>query len=298
MAVEVDEHTYLYETDSKPRQRRIEPNFLPGDSDEEGDAKPGKESDSVLPTWRGGNETKHSATPSRLDTIVEEDSSQHDQTECERERAVDSPTPPPQFKYNPLHDLESVWWVAVYMWLCSYPIKNDPTVDQAAWDEQLKAHAQLAARVFREHVFRRNFLTLKRTLTVSAAPLLPSFKAIGNELEAMRTVLTANYRLAEEDISAFDFQSAKYAYTDILESLSALQKSLAGENDIKLAFTDTRAMDEYLANLEPSGPTINVPADEEDVPADEEDGRTPKVPKTQHSGAISLGGAPTGPPML
>ncbi|KIP08254.1 hypothetical protein PHLGIDRAFT_35035 [Phlebiopsis gigantea 11061_1 CR5-6] len=56
----------------------------------------------------------------------------------------------------------------------------------------------------------------------------------------------AAYFEAEEDVSTSDFQVAKYAYEDILKSFSAVQESLVGEKDIKIAFTDTRAMDKYL----------------------------------------------------
>ncbi|KIP01559.1 hypothetical protein PHLGIDRAFT_38259 [Phlebiopsis gigantea 11061_1 CR5-6] len=249
MATEVAEHDYTHMMTRKQLREHVDLELLDEDSDDS-DATPSDHEDDVLPMLAAADESKPAADSTRLNTIIEEESSPHDQDAESQPHDVVEEKPEPVFKYNPLHDLESVWWVAVYMWLCSYPANNDPGMDETTWNERLKAHARLAARVFREDSYRKRFFAVERTLTRTLGSLLPSFEAIGRHLEGIRETIMAAYRDAEQDPSAIDFQVAKYAYTDILMSLSAVRKSLAGKKDIKLVFTDTRAMDEYLASLE------------------------------------------------
>ncbi|KIP01099.1 hypothetical protein PHLGIDRAFT_402742 [Phlebiopsis gigantea 11061_1 CR5-6] len=297
MAIEVDEHAYVHTTTVKPLQLNVEPNILEDDSDSDSDSDdiPGGQADDVLPTYTANSDTKHTATSSHLDTIAEEDSESESSQQGQGDWVVDL-SPQPEFQYNPLHDLESVWWVAVYVWLCSFPIRNDPKMDQTAWNEKLTAHARLAARVFHEVSFRRSFLTSEKILTTHSAALLPSFRAIGVHLEVIRATLMATYLHVEKDLSTLDFRAAKYAYTDILKSLTTVQKSLAGEKDIRIAFTDTRAMDAYLGG-KPAHPNIIDAVNDtnlnnsEDADDDNGNSRPSKLFKSQHSRTVSLGAA-------
>ncbi|KIP01109.1 hypothetical protein PHLGIDRAFT_123659 [Phlebiopsis gigantea 11061_1 CR5-6] len=279
MAIEVNLHAYVHKPTRRRARKGVGPNLVAKLSG-------AKQEDDVLPAWSATGELKHNTTRTslHLNTIVE------DELPRRHKARVAKRAPRPAFKYNPLHDLESVWWVAVYVWLCSCPVKNDAKMDQAAWSERLQAHARLATRVFRNNDFRRSFLSVEDTLTEELELLLPSFAAIGEELDAVRETIMCTYLEAEEDTSMITFQVAEHAYEDILDSLSAIQASLAGEKDIKLSFTDTRAMDEYLAGLanKHARPT---PAGDANGSEDANDNecRPSKIHRTQHSGTVSLG---------
>lgn len=70
--------------------------------------------------------------------------------------APDRPKPPPPFRHNCLHDVESMWWCAVYLLFFNRLEKIKET------DEQIKARQKMTAKVFPEvHAGNdhRDFLT-------------------------------------------------------------------------------------------------------------------------------------------
>ncbi len=108
------------------------------------------------------------------------------------------PQPPFPFRYNPLHDLESLWWIAVYF-IFTTEVKN-----YANMDEKGKARQ----RRLDEHVLKLfcNFTHRKLDMMDSwnerfstrCQSLHPSIRPIGEDLERARILLATTYRQCEK----------------------------------------------------------------------------------------------------
>jgi hypothetical protein len=62
-------------------------------------------------------------------------------------RARVKPTLPPPFRYNPLHDVESIWWVGVWFLFCHRDKTTTSTADLADAQTQLEHVQELFPRV-------------------------------------------------------------------------------------------------------------------------------------------------------
>ena len=63
------------------------------------------------------------------------------------------------FRHNPIHDLESVFWVSIWILLCSeYPWKPDSKMTEDQWKGYLIKHGQLAAKLFCDTDYRRDVM--------------------------------------------------------------------------------------------------------------------------------------------
>lgn len=97
------------------------------------------------------------------------------------------------FKHNPLHDLESVIWVVIWLFACSEFVKTDPAMSDEEWTRITKYHALLARRLFREKLFRYNAMTTDTTLLDAFATTLPQLLKPAQELDAVRAALIKRF---------------------------------------------------------------------------------------------------------
>jgi hypothetical protein len=105
----------------------------------------------------------------------------------------------PQFRSNCLHDLESAWWIAVFILFCNRDKSEEeqwlePETKQA--DEQLLVVQQMFPRVLGST--SRYKIFSQRNLFSDAVQLLPSrFVKAGSKLNVVRYLLVERYEQAE-----------------------------------------------------------------------------------------------------
>ncbi|KIP01566.1 hypothetical protein PHLGIDRAFT_131208 [Phlebiopsis gigantea 11061_1 CR5-6] len=97
------------------------------------------------------------------------------------------------FKHNPLHDLESVIWVVIWLFACSEFVKTDPAMSDEEWTRITIYYALLARRLFREKLFRYNAMTTDTTLLDAFATTLPQLLKPAQELDAVRAALIKRF---------------------------------------------------------------------------------------------------------
>ncbi|EKM53991.1 uncharacterized protein PHACADRAFT_196429 [Phanerochaete carnosa HHB-10118-sp] len=110
------------------------------------------------------------------------------------------------FKHNPLHDLESLFWLAVYLVLCTV-LERPPDTLEGDWQKYTDAHDKLAAELFHDIVARITVVTTDWGFAPRLNGLHPRVRAICQELEVVRSALTQAYKLAERDPSYLTFEA-------------------------------------------------------------------------------------------
>jgi len=117
-------------------------------------------------------------------------------------------TSPRLFWYNPLHDLESLWWIGIWLLLRNCARGEKPP---AKLDEQLLLSQQLfPIRPRLANLYRHDNFWTKAMLTASWAILCPDFVLMWLGLVVMRNTLVEPYEKAERshDIDESAFQDA------------------------------------------------------------------------------------------
>jgi len=129
--------------------------------------------------------------------------------------------------FNPLHDHESVWWIACWALLHYIPANHNPESD-----EKLRERIEFARRIFHPTVFapeRNEVLSLGLPKTIIAH--VPSeFEWLVDTVSLVRNILCHRYKVAEADLpeidgKAFDglWQSIHTEYDMLAEHLKGLE---------------------------------------------------------------------------
>ena len=140
----------------------------------------------------------------------------------------DPPTPgkwaPTPFHYNPLHDLESLWWIAAFFLFKRDVVLDEEEACQPAELARRQAQARDAENLFK--ISRSTLLSKYAVFPAILSSLHPSVQPIGRRLEELRKDLMETYRSAEEDPSTImhtvaDGLHARFrcAFADILANL-------------------------------------------------------------------------------
>ncbi|EKM48777.1 uncharacterized protein PHACADRAFT_132197 [Phanerochaete carnosa HHB-10118-sp] len=102
------------------------------------------------------------------------------------------------FRHNPLHDLESVLWLALYIVLCSTIEKWNADLPDEEWANYSLARSRLAAKLFNDSVFRSEVIGVGNAFCSSLAKLHPAIQAICDKLDEYIMELVGLYRSAEQ----------------------------------------------------------------------------------------------------
>lgn len=108
----------------------------------------------------------------------------------------------PQFNYNPLHDLESLWWLVTY-YVLEWAKKDTPQhpTDPRERKRIAEQHA-LAARLFDQYADRRKAIRESGEFASSLRSLPGTVRRAGEALEQWRLQLVACYINSERDTEA------------------------------------------------------------------------------------------------
>ena len=127
--------------------------------------------------------------------------------------------PLPDFRYFPLHDLESLWWIGAHFVVARAVTHRDPNeLDRTYYSK----HAQFAAQVFGTKAPRTTVMTAGLYFYTRLHLLHPAVRAAGDLLHDCRKKLVQAHRAAENDLRNMDFHSADGAHEMIRDSFATI----------------------------------------------------------------------------
>lgn len=134
------------------------------------------------------------------------------------------------FRYNPLHDMESLWWVALFLLLAGTLVDAGPNSADTTNDQKV-AQQRLSEQLFCDKAFRINAFITDETLQSHLFSLHPRIAEIGIQLEKMRSHLTQGFRQAEKNITKpIPFALPPSLYQKIQNLFRKIIDSLAADN--------------------------------------------------------------------
>lgn len=157
-----------------------------------------------------------------------------------------------EFRFNPMHDLESVWWIAIWTLLRDSPAGAGPTA----------AQGKMYSNVFHGEKNRLWVLAHDVDFEEIFETLLPSFNSYQTmrPMDELRSELMEGYRKATKSHRKFNtapYEDGKLPslfdekLTEIVESLKKLVKSKRPPN---MTFSKQQAStSEHLGNRESNG---------------------------------------------
>ncbi|KAJ3555679.1 hypothetical protein NM688_g2445 [Phlebia brevispora] len=150
----------------------------------------------------------------------------NDAREARGETPLDtSPFPtPPAFSYNPLHDLESLWWIAIYFIVNRVPRTSEDTTEQTAQD--IEAQRKLVRDFFSDGSCRYEVIKLEDYFITRLACLHPSLRRVAKLVDTARGHLVSGYRTMEEDLQPEDFKMKHDVYTAFRTCFHAISSKL------------------------------------------------------------------------
>ena len=110
-------------------------------------------------------------------------------------RATEAGRKPPRFRYNPLHDMESLWWIAVYL-VINREVDVEDTSDEVA--ARLIQQKRFAAQLFHRKDERYLAITSNNFFLRHLPQLHPSLSTVGSMLFETLVLLCDAYLEAEK----------------------------------------------------------------------------------------------------
>ena len=151
---------------------------------------------------------------------------------------------PSQFRYNPLHDLESLWWIAVWFVIggtlrITPPKSCDCIPDHYATQpwykeelQRLQLQRQVAKELFVTRQTRVEVLTSSTWFGANICTLHYSIGRIGSALNAIRRMLVISYSQAEKDCENVPPDSGDKIYGMFWKILLGFRQSMKASKDI------------------------------------------------------------------
>ncbi|PSR72489.1 hypothetical protein PHLCEN_2v11640 [Hermanssonia centrifuga] len=135
---------------------------------------------------------------------------------------IDSASKQPVFfRHNAFHDLESLFWIFVFLFTNREIVVHDH--DEAELERRVKQR-QLAATLFHNQEARRKFLSAD-SRKAELDCLHRSVRQVGMALEQWRLKLTAGYKKAETEIFSISIDSADYLGAYLMDEIIRIKNS-------------------------------------------------------------------------
>lgn len=151
-----------------------------------------------------------------LDTLPEVDEDEEDEEDTNFEAEV------VPFSYNPLHDMESLWWLSVYLLIARRFVERGTAVQNFA--ELMHRQSVLATYLFYNARNRLAVMTAGGSFktTLRTLRLHPDVAFCGKRLEQARASLTHCFRLAEKDMARIKFATVASTDSGVSDLYSAM----------------------------------------------------------------------------
>ena len=118
---------------------------------------------------------------------------------------------PGPLRYHAMHDLESLWWIAV--WFITHRIVAEPDLDPNA--EGIVAQRIFASQLFEEATSKHCAMTIETWFAVRIRCLHPSLDFVRHSLEQARGHLVDAYCRAEEDFDPIHTDAVDCLYGEL-----------------------------------------------------------------------------------
>lgn len=189
--------------------------------------------------------------------------------------------PDTPFRYNPLHDLESIFWLALYLLLTGRLIDVGEGGTEVT-TEHRRAQHQLSNILFRDLAFR---MTIMRpgVLQSHLTNLHPRIAEIAKLLDGVRSRLTSAFVKSEENLKEpipFTVAESTGAYGGILEKFEEIINLFAVQDILVAVYEES---DQQLRD---------VLAESSEVPQDDKVGHLTKKRKLEADGSDPFAIAP------
>lgn len=189
------------------------------------------------------------------------------------------------FRYNYIHDMESVFWVALWMLICIRFVRNDDNLSEAQWDEYMNRHRAIANKIYDDPRSREDVFNLENALRTEINGALPQVEDLVLILSIYRGLIVAAFQTAEKEPGNVCVDFNEQLYTTAIKIFDKLLTGLK-EKDLVICQKSadarkkvTRAVKTYP---EQADVTRDAPLARERDDSEQPDGsgRPPKSRKT------------------
>ena len=149
------------------------------------------------------------------------------------------------FRHNPIHDIESVFWLALYILLVCIIIRPEK-VSEKDHNAYVKAQRKFSYELFCNPVFRREIMAGDGLLTQFPGALYPQVERAIMILDEVRMQIVQFYRKAEENLH----QEPHEPDLENIEELFGVVSDLLGDISVMLAAKDLKIWKFRLAGKE------------------------------------------------
>jgi hypothetical protein len=127
--------------------------------------------------------------------------------------------------FNPLHDHESVWWIACWALLHYVPAEHNPESD-----EKLRERIEFARRIFHPTVFapERNEVLSLGLPKMIVAHVPSEFEWLADMVSLVRYILCDRYKIAEAHFPEIDEKAFDDVWRSIYTEYDMLAKHFEG----------------------------------------------------------------------
>ena len=141
-----------------------------------------------------------------------------------------------RFRYNPLHDLESLWWISVFFILARaiVPDEAEPAQSPEEVSEQLRRQREAAERLLCKKFERYDAMVRTGPFLSELWNLHPAVRRLWPALEEARVALIAAYQEVEQDMATREFDPPVGVYNCVQEQFFRIAGHLE-DHKIELA---------------------------------------------------------------
>ena len=148
--------------------------------------------------------------------------------------------PSPPFRYNPVHDVESLWWVAVYFIVNKEVVGFDWSSREAV--ENLRNQRRLGLSLFERCMGRQGFVQYRGRCADWMRKLHPDVRQCGKILESCRQLLVGTYTAAEKDPENVGFEVAGRIHKGMRDRFHHVAAVASATHNVHVRpFTETNA---------------------------------------------------------
>ncbi|KAJ3555678.1 hypothetical protein NM688_g2446 [Phlebia brevispora] len=137
---------------------------------------------------------------------------------------LDSIVPPPDFSYNPLHDLESLWWIAAFFIITRTVEGAEDATKKAT--QRMEAQRKLAYDLFSGRTKRYDVIQKKDYFMTSLSCLHPSLRKVAKLVESAREHLVTGYITTEKNLDPENLEIKHDVYTAFQTCFDAISSKL------------------------------------------------------------------------
>ena len=139
------------------------------------------------------------------------------------------------FRYNPVHDLEALWWISVYFNVaCAIVDDGSDSVQPPEIDpEQLKRQQDSAARLLRGSIDRYEVMSRNGAFAEEVWSIHPAIRRFWPLLDTIRVSVADAYRYIEQDMGAREFKPPTEVYNTMQREFLRIMDDLE-KKDVKI----------------------------------------------------------------